>query len=174
LDNRLRFHHEVLRAMRSAVGEDYPLLIKLGVEDAVPSGLEFQEGKEAALRLADWGFDALEISSGIPGKDEREGASRPDIHTVEEEAYFRAWAREIKRMVHVPVIAVGGLRSYEVCEDIVQKGDADFVAMSRPFIREPGLVADWARGDRHRATCTSCNQCSDRMEEDLICWLDAA
>jgi 2,4-dienoyl-CoA reductase-like NADH-dependent reductase (Old Yellow Enzyme family) len=173
LENRLRFHHEVLRAMRSAVGEEYPLMIKLGVEDAIPSGLQFEEGKEAARRLAEWGFDALEISNGIPGKDPRDGAARPDIHTVEEEAYFRAWAREIKQMVKVPVIAVGGLRSFEVCEDIVHKGDADFVAMSRPFIREPGLIFDWARGDRHRATCTSCNLCSDRLEEDLACWLDA-
>ena len=172
LENRLRFHHEVLRAIRPKVGEDYPVLIKLGVEDAIPSGLKFMEGKEAARRMAEWGFDALEISGGIRGAVEQQSESRPDIHTVEEEAYFRSWAREIKQVVNVPVVMVGGLRSYEVCEDIVQKGEADFVSMSRPFIREPGLVADWARGDRHRATCTSCNQCSDRLEEDLICWLD--
>ena len=45
LENRLRLHREILRAIRSQVGEDYPVLIKIGVQDGFPGGLEFNEGK---------------------------------------------------------------------------------------------------------------------------------
>ncbi len=52
LENRLRFHHEVYRDVRAKVGGDYPILIKLGVQDGFSGGLEFNEGKEAARILA--------------------------------------------------------------------------------------------------------------------------
>lgn len=42
---------------------------------------------------------------------------------------------------------------------IITKGEADFISMTRPLIREPGLIKDWMRGDRHRAACISCNGC---------------
>jgi 2,4-dienoyl-CoA reductase-like NADH-dependent reductase (Old Yellow Enzyme family) len=54
---------------------------------------------------------------------------------------------------------VGGIRSFEVAEGLVKEGIADFVSMSRPFIREPGLVNRWKSGDRSRATCLSDNRC---------------
>jgi 2,4-dienoyl-CoA reductase-like NADH-dependent reductase (Old Yellow Enzyme family) len=57
------------------------------------------------------------------------------------------------------VIAVGGFRSYEVASQTLDSGQADFVAMSRPFIREPDLCVRWMRGDTQPATCVSCNRC---------------
>jgi 2,4-dienoyl-CoA reductase-like NADH-dependent reductase (Old Yellow Enzyme family) len=172
LEGRLRFHREILRDIRSKVGEDYPVMIKLGVQDAVPDGLRFEEGKRAAQLLAEWGFDALEISQGIRGRTYDAMEFKTEIDTIEQEAYFRDWAREIKQVVNVPVMMVGGLRSYELCEEVIQNREADFVSMCRPFIREPYLVNDWRDGDLHRATCISCNDCLERMKEDLVCWLD--
>jgi 2,4-dienoyl-CoA reductase-like NADH-dependent reductase (Old Yellow Enzyme family) len=58
---------------------------------------------------------------------------------------------------------VGGLRTFELMEEVVQKGDADFVSLSRPLIREPGLVNAWKSGDYHRATCISCNKCFEAL-----------
>ena len=54
---------------------------------------------------------------------------------------------------------MGGIRSFDVAEGLVRDGVADFVSLSRPFIREPGLVSRWKRGDRRRATCLSDNRC---------------
>jgi 2,4-dienoyl-CoA reductase-like NADH-dependent reductase (Old Yellow Enzyme family) len=48
-------------------------------------------------------------------------------------------------------------------EEVVQNGEADFVSLSRPFIRQPGLVNDWKSGDYHRATCISCNKCFEAL-----------
>ena len=67
LSNRLRLHREVYREIRHHVGKDYPVLIKLGVEDGFAGGLTLAEGIQAAQILADTGYDCLEISSGVRG-----------------------------------------------------------------------------------------------------------
>ena len=165
LENRLRIHHEIYKDIRRKVGEDYPVLVKIGVQDGFPDGLEFTEGKAAAARLAQWGYHALEISSGLRGKGYETAEFRTKINKVEREAYFREWCKEIKSEVDVPVMMVGGLRTFELMEEVVQKGEADFVSLSRPFIREPGLVNAWKSGDFHRATCISCNKCFEALLE---------
>jgi 2,4-dienoyl-CoA reductase-like NADH-dependent reductase (Old Yellow Enzyme family) len=163
LENRLRIHHEIYKDIRKKGGEDYPVLVKIGVQDGFAGGLEFGEGKMAAQRLAQWGYDALEISSGLRGKGYETAEFRTKINRVEREAYFRTWCKEIKSQVNVPVMMVGGLRSFELMEEVVKNGEADFVSLSRPFIREPGLVNDWKSVDRHRATCISCNKCFEAL-----------
>jgi 2,4-dienoyl-CoA reductase-like NADH-dependent reductase (Old Yellow Enzyme family) len=171
LENRLRIHHEIYEDIRRKVGEDYPVLVKIGVQDGFADGLEFSEGKMAAERLAIWGYDALEISSGLRGKGYETAEFRTKINRLEREAYFRLWCKEIKSQVDVPVMMVGGMRTFELMEEVVQKGEADFVSLSRPFIREPGLVNAWKGGDHHRATCISCNKCFEALlnREPLHC-----
>ena len=171
LENRLRFHQEVYREIREEVGEDYPILIKVGVQDGFSGGLEFSEGKRAARLLDQCGYDALEISQGLRGKGWEETEFRTDINTVDRVGFFREWCREITSCVKAPTMMMGGLRSFEFMEEVVQKGEATFASFSRPFIREPGIVNDWKRGDRHRARCISCNKCLTivRSGEALRC-----
>ena len=171
LENRLRFHREIYRDIRKKVGNDYPVLIKIGVQDAFPGGLEFDEGKLAAQLLAQLGFDALEISQGIRGRSYEETEFRTKINSLDREAYFRPWCREIKSCVDVPVMMVGGLRSFELMEEVIEKKEADFVSLSRPLIREPSIINEWKSGDRHRAKCISCNLCFEALikRETLHC-----
>jgi 2,4-dienoyl-CoA reductase-like NADH-dependent reductase (Old Yellow Enzyme family) len=163
LENRLRLHREIYRDIRAKAGEDYPVLAKIGVEDGFPGGLEFHEGKRAAQYLAQWGFDALEISSGLRGKGYENAEFRPGINRLDREAYFREWCKEIKRNVSAPVMMVGGLRTFELMEQVIQNHEADFVSLCRPLIREPGIIDDWKNKDQHRATCISCNKCFDAL-----------
>jgi len=165
LENRLRLHREIVQTIRKRVGEDYPLLMKLGVEDGFAGGLEFREGVAAAEILARDGLDGVEVSLGLRGRlydqtEYRAGITRPD-----REAYYRHWCREIRKRVNVPVIMVGGVRSLETAEEIVQKEEADLVSMSRPLIREPDLISRWQRGDRSPSTCVSCNRCMEALLE---------
>jgi 2,4-dienoyl-CoA reductase-like NADH-dependent reductase (Old Yellow Enzyme family) len=171
LENRLRLHHEIYREMRANVGEDYPILVKIGVKDSFPDGLEFHEGKRATQYFSQWGFDALEISSGLRGKGYENTEFRPGISQVEREAYFREWCRDIKRCVNAPVMMVGGLRTFELMEEVIRNQEADFISLSRPLIREPGIINDWKNKDWHRATCISCNKCFDALlkGEELHC-----
>ena len=171
LENRLRLHREIYQDVRRKVGENYPILIKVGVQDGFSGGLEFNEGKVAAHYLAESGFDALEISQGLRGSGYEETEFKTKINNLGREAYYRNWCREIKNRVDVPVMIVGGLRTFDLMEEIVQNNEADLISLSRPLIRNPSLINDWKKGERHRAECISCNKCLEglRSGEKLDC-----
>ena len=161
--NRLRIHREVYRSVRREVGDDFPILIKLGVQDGFSGGLEITEGLEAAEELSKIGFDALEISQGLRGTGYEEMEFKTGVSNLKDEAYFRNWARQVKERVSVPVIMVGGFRSFSLAEEVVQRDEADLVALSRPLISESGLIARWEAGDRSRSRCISCNKCLENV-----------
>jgi 2,4-dienoyl-CoA reductase-like NADH-dependent reductase (Old Yellow Enzyme family) len=163
LEKRLRLFKEIYRQIREKVGEDYPILIKIGVKDEISGGLDIREGKLAAQSLSVWGFDALEISQGLRGLGYENSEFRTKIDRMDREAYFRDWCREIKNNVNVPSIMVGGLRSFNLMEEVIQNGEADFISLSRPLIREPGIINDWKRGDRCKPACISCNRCLEAL-----------
>jgi len=158
LENRARFLVETVGAVKRIVGKNYPVWIKLNGDDFIPGGTTREETETVARFLEGAGIDAIEVSGGTPASGERTPA-RTAIDTVEKEGYHRDLARGIKRQVRIPVGAVGGFRTLSLIEETLSAGDADFVSMARPFIREPGLVNRWASGDRSRAACISCNGC---------------
>jgi 2,4-dienoyl-CoA reductase-like NADH-dependent reductase (Old Yellow Enzyme family) len=151
---RLRFLEEVAAAARDEVGNDYPLLIKLGIQDFVRDGLTLDDGVEIVRHLSDWGLDAVEISCGIGGT-----SSRKDILKPDGEAYFLPQARRAREVTDLPLILVGGMRSLAVMESILEEGTADLISMSRPLIREPDLPNQWREGRTEPAACISCNSC---------------
>jgi 2,4-dienoyl-CoA reductase-like NADH-dependent reductase (Old Yellow Enzyme family) len=159
LDKRYRFLGEVMEAVRGAVGNDFPVLIKLNAHDFVEGGLVPQESVRIARRLVDDGIDTIEVSAGSSASPPDKGPSRTKIKTEEDEAYLLDFAAAVKQAVAVPVITVGGIRSLKTIETILSEGKADYVAMARPFIREPHLIKRWEGGDRARAKCISCNGC---------------
>ncbi|MGB6837802.1 MAG: NADH:flavin oxidoreductase [Dehalococcoidia bacterium] len=153
-ERRRRFHVEVMRSVRQAVGDDYPVWIKLGLRDRRRGGLRLSEGIEALKAMTTEGLSAVEVSTGFGGRSAQ--VRRPED---EERAYFREDSAEAKRAVDIPVMLVGGIRSLSMAEDILRCGDADMISMSRPLIREPALIARWQRGDTAPAKCISCNKC---------------
>jgi len=169
LSNRARFAVEIVTSIRGAVGREYPVWIKLNGADFLDGGLVLEDSIGAARILGQAGVDAIEVSGGTPGSGER-SAARTRIDTVEKEAYHRSFAKAIRERVQVPVGVVGGLRSPSLLEEILRSGDADFVSMARPFIREPGLVRRWISGDSSRAACISCSGCfRSGLQEGGIC-----
>jgi len=165
LENRLRLHREICHSIREKTGDDYPVMIKIGVKDGFEGGLEFAEGKEAAVILAESGYDALEISLGIRGKGYENSEYKTGIKRVDKEGYFRDCCQEIKSLVNIPVMMVGGLRSFELMEEIILKKDADLISLCRPLIKEPDIIKQWENNssDRKRSTCISCNKCLETL-----------
>ena len=159
LENRARFGLEVYRAVRSAVGTAFPVMIKLNANDFLEGSTTEEDSCYLAAALAAEGIDAIEVSGGTPGSGKL-GAARPDIKKPADEAYFLPQAEAIRRVApSVPLMLVGGMRSPEVMERVLAEGTADYFSMSRPLIREPGLPARWQSGDRQRAACISCLGC---------------
>jgi 2,4-dienoyl-CoA reductase-like NADH-dependent reductase (Old Yellow Enzyme family) len=156
--NRAGVHIAVLQGVRQVVGDDYPVLVKINCQDFIENGLTIEDSLQAAKMLVVEGIDAIELSGGILSSPKL-SPSRVGIKTENQEAYFQEDARAFKTQLDVPLILVGGNRSYTVAERLVEEGIADYISMSRPFIREPGLINRWKSGDLSKATCVSDNMC---------------
>ncbi len=158
IQNRARIHIAVLQGVRRTVGDDYPVLIKMNCQDFVENGLTAEDSFEVAKMLAAEGIDAIELSGGILSSPKL-SPSRLGIKTEDKEAYFQEDAKAFKAQLDVPLILVGGNRSFSVAERLVHDKIADYISMSRPFIREPALINRWKSGDLGKATCLSDNMC---------------
>jgi 2,4-dienoyl-CoA reductase-like NADH-dependent reductase (Old Yellow Enzyme family) len=158
IENRTRIHVDVVHAIRKAVGADYPVLIKINCRDFADNGLTLEDSLAAAKLLADAGLDAIELSGGLLTGGKL-SPNRPGINTADKEAYFGEELRAFRKEISLPLILVGGNRSFEVSEQLVAEGAADYIAMCRPLIREPNLISRWQSGDRRRAECKSDNLC---------------
>ncbi len=164
LENRAKVVLEILEKMRSFVGNDFPILIKMNSEDGIDGGLTNEESLQAALMFQDAGMDAIELSGGTVVTGDH---CRSNIDSAAKEAYWRQAARIFKKKLSVPLILVGGIRSLQMAERLYEEHYADYFAMARPFIREPGLVARWAAGDSQKATCLSDNLCRAPLMEGM-------
>jgi 2,4-dienoyl-CoA reductase-like NADH-dependent reductase (Old Yellow Enzyme family) len=166
-DEERRFHflEEVYKTMRKEVGDSYPLLIKINADDFIEGGLKPDESLRIAKRLEEMGIDAVEVSGGM--YESAPKTAQPNIAAAEQEAYFRDSSRLFKKNLNIPVIIVGGIRSKIVSEDVLQKGEADLIAISRPLIREPDLPNKFMAG-KEKADCISCNGCMRFMKLDMV------
>ena len=164
IHNRARVLIEILRAIRKETGPNYPVIVKLNTRDFAKNGLSLADSLRVGVMLEENGIDAIELSGGlhISGKM---GAIRTGIKTQADEAYFKDAATAFKEKVRVPLLLVGGIRSFQVAESLVVQGIADFISMSRPFIREPDLINRWRSGDLKKARCVSDNRCFEPVEE---------
>lgn len=195
VDNRFRFLKRVYESIREKVGDDFPVSIKLNVNDHTPrKGLSIEEVKIHCERLAKMGIDAVELSCGtvafsmfhhsrgdVPAKGfastmplpfrwvSRKFLERvfPQHRYIFEEGY-NLWAADPIRKVlgDVPLIMVGGLRSLDLMEKIIREHTADFVSMSRPLIREPMIVKKWQNGNLKPVSCVNCNKCFAVLAHD--------
>jgi 2,4-dienoyl-CoA reductase-like NADH-dependent reductase (Old Yellow Enzyme family) len=186
LEGRLRFPREVVRTVRAVVPKDKILTMKIGVVDAPAGGVELEEGLEVATALLAEGLDAVELSCGVmtlPSDSARQYVAVDRTRAAQDlllhrilakevgEAYFVPWVRELRKRVDTTVVAVGGMRRTETMDALLAAGDADFVAMARPFIREPDIAAQISAGRRGRVDCTSCNIClMHEGHHSLRCW----
>jgi 2,4-dienoyl-CoA reductase-like NADH-dependent reductase (Old Yellow Enzyme family) len=170
IQNRAKALIEVLREVRQAVGKDYPVLVKMNCQDFIENGLQPEDSLQAGKMLVENGIDAIELSGGVLISPKL-SPSRMGIKSEEKEAYFQNEARDYKGVINVPLILVGGNRSFHVAESLINEGVADYISMCRPLIREPDLVNRWKSGDLSKATCLSDNMCfvPARKGEGIYC-----
>jgi len=173
LENRSRFLLEICRSARAAVGKDFPLMVKLNGSDNLNGGFDLEEAVLVARMLDEEGIDAIEVSGGTPASGSQTPV-RQGIETREQEAYNLPLAYRIKNAVSCPVMVVGGFRSFELVEGVIRRGEADYVSLSRPLIREPNLPRRWEEGDESHARCISCNGCfkPGMKEGGIYCVVD--
>lgn len=173
IQNRAKPLLAVLKAIRESVGLDFPILIKMNCGDFFDNGLVLEDAIQVGKMLEKGGIDAIELSGGLLTGGKM-SPSRMGIHSPEKEAYFQKEALAFKAEVPVPLILVGGNRSYETAQKIVDRGIADYISLCRPFIREPGLINRWRSGDLAKSACLSDNKCFGPIMagKGLFCVMD--
>ncbi|MFX0203109.1 MAG: NADH:flavin oxidoreductase [Candidatus Hodarchaeota archaeon] len=166
--NRVRIIQEIISKARRDVG-NFPILIKMNCTDYIEGGINIDTFPRVAQEIEQTGIDAIEVSGGMWEclfRSEKELGFRPvpapESHTrikkPEKQSYFLKYTEKLD--LGIPVILVGGNRDIERLEKIVNQGKVEFIAMSRPLIREPDLPNRWLEGRGGRSTeCISCNSC---------------
>jgi 2,4-dienoyl-CoA reductase-like NADH-dependent reductase (Old Yellow Enzyme family)/thioredoxin reductase len=159
IEGRCRFVVEIIRNIRRKVGTGYPILMRMSTEEFVPGGLTLGETKAIAIALEQAGIDAIDCSQGVYSTSDRivPPTSTPLAAFVEN-------AAEIKKVVNVPVIAVGRINDPYVAEAVLRSGKADLVAMGRASLADPQFLNKVRAGNLDDILyCIGCNQgCIDQ------------
>ena len=138
-ENRRRFALEVYRSMRSAVGPDFPVGIKLNSADFQRGGFTEEESLEAVTALSEAGVDLIEISGGTYESPRMSLGVAPPESTRRREAYFLYFADRVRGVTRTPLMVTGGFRSLTGMAEALSSGSVDLVGLGRPLAVEPDL-----------------------------------
>jgi len=141
-ERRMRFPIEIVQGIKSKLGEDFPIIFRLSADEYISEGYSIEEGKKIARVLESAGVDALDISAGIY-------ESMPQIFPIYDllPGCHVPLAEEIKKVVKIPVIAVGRLgEDLDLAEEVLRKGKADFISIGRSFLADPYFPQKALRG----------------------------
>jgi len=171
LPNRVKLTVDIIKAIQRELGS-FPLICRFNSIENIIHGIEIEEGKELAHRLEQAGVDALHVS----------GVATP-YHNPEELAKFTlktkpaflkgypdgSWipcAAEIKKVVYLPVIGVGGVRNAAFAEQIMEEELCDLLAIGKGLIADPKfaekMLSDTGEKLNH---CEDCGLCLKRIWE---------
>jgi 2,4-dienoyl-CoA reductase-like NADH-dependent reductase (Old Yellow Enzyme family) len=160
IENRVRMIEEVYYKVRQAVGDEYPVMLKMNVTDFLEDGLKQDDALKAAVVFDDIGFDAIELSGGtLWGLRVIGDLNLTPCRNVKDEIYYHDTAKLFKQKIETPIILTGGILSYNVASRIIEERDADYIGLCRPLIREPGLIKRWKSGDTRDSECVHDNAC---------------
>lgn len=153
LDRRMAFPLEIIRGIRTEVGPDYPILFRFSADEFIDGGMNLEESKKVAKILEEAGIDVLDVSAGTYDSMSR---------SIEPMSYDQGWkiylADSIKKVVKIPVMGVGQIRTPEFAEEILEKGKVDFVALGRGLLADPYWPEKVKEGKGNDIIpCISCN-----------------
>jgi 2,4-dienoyl-CoA reductase-like NADH-dependent reductase (Old Yellow Enzyme family) len=141
-ENRCRFFLEVFDDIKAKTGTDFPVGVRMNGKDYIENGFDLDEAIRLAAILEEKGADYLHVSAGIYGSTE---LTIPSAYT--DQGCFIHLAEAVKKVVTIPVIAVGRIKTADMAESVLRDGKADLVAMGRAFLADPELP-NKAREDR--------------------------
>ncbi|MFW0778942.1 NADH:flavin oxidoreductase/NADH oxidase [Rossellomorea marisflavi] len=134
-----KFGSEVLKAAKGEIPENTPLFMRISAKEYVDGGYDIHGAIELAKAYKEAGADIFDISSGGEGQIAAWG--KPGTHA----AYQVPLAREIKKALNVPVIAVGRLDEPILANAVIGTQDADLVAVGRGMLRNPYWALEAAK-----------------------------
>jgi len=164
LKNRSHFLIQLIQQVKGLTGKDFPLMVKLVCDEFVDGGLAIEE----TVKIAGWvekaGADAIVANAGNKQTKYR---TIPPLDSPF--APLAGLAAQIKAVVNIPVVAIGKINRPDVAEDIISRGQADFVAMARALVADPELPrkAESGRLDGIRPCVACLEDCAGKGVEGI-------
>ena len=149
LEKRAKFLIETVRSVRKAVGENFPVSLKLNSADFQKGGFSHEDAIQVATWLNEEGLDLLEISGGtyeqphLVGIDmglNPERAEKRRESTIAREAYFLDYAKDIRTVFNGPLMVTGGFRSTKGMNNALNENACDVIGIARPFCIDPDIA----------------------------------
>lgn len=189
LINRMRFPLRCLEAVRKAVGEDFPILVKMGLTDGVKGGLKIDEAIEVAAMLDAAGVDCIIPSGGTSSfnpmllfrgeslvkgmiENEKNWLMRLGLKLIGprlfkeypyQELYFLDGAKRVRdRVSNAKLCYVGGCSDRASLETVMQ--EFDFVQLGRALIKDPDMVKQLTQNADYKNGCIHCNRCASMIK----------
>ena len=149
-ENRARILTEIIDAVKGKIGSLH-ISMKINCDDFQIGGMSASDSRTICKLAALHGINSIEVSGS--------GASRSGVKANVNEGYFQTYATELQKTIQVPIISVGGYRSVEYINRILNETPLEYVSLSRSLISEPDLPNRWKNGNLAPSTCVSCNAC---------------
>lgn len=132
LPGRIKLHLDIIKEVRSSVGEEFPILLRLGASDYMEGGTTIEDSIASTKEFEKAGLDMLDISGGF---------CRYSLPGHIEPGYFAPMSKAIKEAVSIPVIVAGGITEVQAAEEILSEGKADLIGVAREILKD----SKWAK-----------------------------
>ena len=195
-ENRARLPLEVYRAVRERVGNDYVVGVRFLGDEVIAGGSRIEDAAYFGVEFAKAGFDYLSISKGGKFEDAEQPKVGQAVYPYTGQSGYECmpttlsdergpFGRSVPLVAAVkhainahgfvtPIVATGGITTFEQAEQILQNGDADIIGMARQALADPDwfLKVKLGRGDEVRR-CTYTNYCEalDQAHRQVTCKL---
>ena len=164
-ENRFRFLKEVIEDIRAKCGPDYPIIVRVSIEEYLGmKGLHLVEGLKICQLLDATPIDAISVSVS--------GSSSPLSHSIEPISYPQGWRdyafSAVKKLVSKPIIATGVIRDPSYAEKLLQENRLDFIGSFRNLLADPNWANKTLQNQENEINrCISCVRCIEDLRQGL-------
>lgn len=170
LQNRFQIVTEIITAIKAACGNDFPVILRLGmksylksgeqqalsVEEFEEQGREIEEALAAAVILETAGCDGFDVEAGISSFEKASYWKHPPVYF--KKGVYLKLSEALKKVVQVPVLAAGKMDDADLAADALAKGRLDAVGLGRPLLADPELPQKLKNGQVEEIRpCLGCN-----------------
>lgn len=189
IENRARFPLEVFERVQKEVGLDFPIIVKLNLADGFKGGFTLEESAYVCKELEKRKCSLIVLSGGFTSKTPfylmrgavplkgmiKNGTSWAEKITMAlfgpliikkyafEENFFLNQAKEIRKLVSMPLAYLGGVDSKDGIEEILNEG-FDYIVLARPLIHDSSFLLKLESGQITKSDCNRCNECIVEMD----------
>lgn len=146
IENRARLLLDIVEKTRKAVGNEFPISIKLNSADFQRGGFNEEDSLYVIKELEKRGVDLLEISGGT--YEEVTFFTKKNIKqsSKDREAYFLDFAKDVRKESSIPLMVTGGFRTLDFCNKVLEAKELDIVGFGRPFLLHDNFAAEFLAG----------------------------